>query len=498
MRYVTGWNGGTGIWLCGVLLFFGAAQGGEKTELTGRPLYVKLLRDLKDPFLENRVKAIRELGNCADADLIREFKVLDALRNQALSDTAFEMERVEALRSLGKLSLNNFRLPTLLEDLTNLVTEEKKDKTRPPTPVSIQVAALNLIVNLAANEKEARNAEIAYLAIEKIWNESKKPMSRVPLSLRAQILEAASGFYSIKKGMPILLEGLEEKIPRIRNSAIAGLTNYLANSSEPADEKIKRSVINTFLAAAKEEKETGRESRILCLLCLDTIAANGGDFSRETALKTAATELLKTGTDEEVVAAIRFLLRTADEKVSVVDDLLAAARSMEKSRSFDVRYEISKALVEVLNRISRVDRTRIKEAQANAQKIVDYFLNDVLDPNKKQSEILRQSAVFGLGAMPIAFDRTKIVKHLILVLEAELLAPNPSKEMIERCETSLMALTGEQPFRIRMASTGEPPKEGAAPSEVPDIKRWKEWEAKYSKWLEPDKSPMQRMAKDYE
>lgn len=503
-----GLTGLLGMWLCLVSL----AVGGENQDaarVDDRVRLTQLMRGLRAPFIETRVTAIQELGKQVNAGLVREFAVLDSLKEIAESEARFPRERIEALGAMVQLHKSGLGSPNILNDLLKLIQVDTASDASKGTPLPVQIAALRLMVLLANDARtESLLRDRAFDGLAGMWKDSGKVTNKTPVYLRAQMIEAISGFTGKPNAKTMLLDALGEKSSLIRTGALNGLRLWLENNPSDADKTVAEETQKLLLMMFKKPEEV--ETRISCILVLDALASNGYDFTKgATQTSKQIAELMNTGQDVEARAAVQFLLRTASDstkRLDIVDDILAAARNQGAvKRDFATLHEFSKALVEVMNStaVAMADKTKTigkVKAKETVDKIIQHFFSILKQPEAPL--VLKQSALFGLGTTPVAFDRTEIVQTLIAFLEAASKAEKPPLTVIEECEKSLTALTGENPKRIRMVNPSlagtdkgkammqDNPEQ--AMIEMPDIEAWKTWFETNKAWLAPDKDPLMR------
>ncbi len=484
--------------------FAAQAGAGRDERPDDRLVITKLMIETRDPFVETRVTAIQDLGRQSNADLVREFEVFSKLKEIAESDKRFPRERIEALGAMAQLQKNGLGSPNIIDDLLKLIeigkTSYNSKKGR--TPVPVQIAALRLMVVLAnAKNTDELLRTRTFDQLKNLWKDSDKPSYNTSSYLRAQMIEAISGFTQEKDTKGLLLDALKEKSKLIRLGALSGLQFWLEVHTNDKDKDIAEDVTKLLQFMFKKPEEV--ETRIQCIEVLDALAANGYEFSKgNSMLRKAVGSLMNEGTDIEARAAVRFLLRTAADDFDIVDVILEAAQNKGSvKRDFETLHEFSKALVEVMNRVAYdSESTQKSKAKAAAQKVIDHFFAILVQ--RDAPIVLKQSALFGLGTTPTEFDRTNIVDALIKFLEAVVNAEKAPRSLIDECETSLMALTGESAKRVKIVNpalrgterfdtmAAENPE--SVMIEVPNVEAWKTWFENNKEWLAAGKNPLNR------
>ncbi len=439
------------ILFCLTALLLGAGlRAAEDTATTPARDAVNSAADLvNSPYPEERVEGIRAYGMLSDEGVIKDFKIIDTLLKIA-KESNYPIERSEALKSLGSLIKKGFGSLNTLEFLVSVVINKDERSIR------VRNNALMVIADLARATKDSGPiVKSAFNALKKIWDKRKSGDTHP--SMLENILDAMGGFADEDGTRKILLEGLEEKYPSVREGALRGLRRYV-EATKSTDKNILRDVTSALLRAKKAER---REEVVEAVLTLDALFANGASPSGPETVKSLL-ELLETGGDVEAQAAVRVLLRIPSP--SIVEAMIVASRpNKERGWSFDTYHCLSKALAGIVSTLSKGTAS-----EETADKIRDQFLW-TLDPQKKMPDVMKKSAIFGLGYWPVTLDRQAIVKSLIGLLETE-----QNELLAKAIEESLENLTNKH-FR-----------DGA---DKPDLARWKEWYEKNSGTLAPGKTP---------
>jgi len=468
---------------CLALSLSAAVRGGEGTttarkgekELEGRDLVVKLMkRDLRSSSVTERVIAIRKLGQQTDKALVEEFLVVEQLVKIAQDNAKLARERSEALESLVSLYGKGIGSPDTLGILMAIVEDEKQN-----TPNNVRMDAMMLVAEMAEDPKVQFAARgKAFAALEKLWRNRLR--SNLPQSMRAAILNTLGNFPKEDSTKKMLEEGLQEKSAEVRAGALRGLQVYLDSV-----EKVDSSLVNAVILLLK--KSTDKAETVELILVIDQMVSIDADALRYAKdVKAKLMAMLEGGeggygSDEEVRAAVRVLVRVADDKI--VEVLLKAAKP-DKARSWDMETytKLSNALVDIVDQM----RGEAKRNEETVNKIAEHFawmLNSDWLAKKSIPEELAQNAILNLGMWPREFDRKEVVKALIRTLAVVWEAG--WQPLIEECEKSLKYLTGQQSPRKRE-------KVDDRWQERPDLDAWKVWFEANSKWLEPPKHPTDR------
>lgn len=488
---------------CFLILLSGAATA-SAADTSSRNNVAKWTRELDAPYMEDRLIAIRNLGTVTDSAFAGEFKITDRLVDVVRKPGSFPRERSAALESLVLLNRNGIRVQNILELLSEIVVADPTVVKVTP-PVLVRLEALDLIVEVADQGNQI-DKDRAFATLKKMWEASGSRRSRTPVpgALRAALIEAIGSFTANRDAKEILLKAMEDRTPAIRTSALRGITDYLYSTGE-TDKWLAKEVSQKYLALAGSPKPEDLNLRVDLLNCIEVIAANDPEaYSRNASLRTMAETRALAGPNDEARASLRVLLRFADEKLDVVDPILkgASPRNGGPKWSLDTYHDFNKALVELLQRI-RASRSPSKSAK-KAQAIMDHFYK-LLDPRLTGPAAppaeLKISAIIGLGAVPIDFDRQEVVQRLIALLKLETETPKPSVVIVDELERSLTALTGEKAFRktliTRSAEGGAAGAEGGgkvqiSKTEVPDVEAWQAWFEANKQWLAANKDPMAR------
>ncbi|MBN2710902.1 MAG: hypothetical protein JXR97_00505 [Planctomycetes bacterium] len=426
----------------------------KNVELTGARLFEKLARQLNSIFLIERVEAIKGLSDQTDQGLIERYEVVKKISDIAKDENKFAVERVESLKGLLSLYIRGFASVDILNMLENIISDSK-------TNIMVKIQALGLLGHMG--DEEGLKSLEAFKTLEKLWEKGGKSTSREPIKVLVAMIEAIGGFVHVERTPDLLLRALRSsKVKSIRVGALRGMQNYLLATGSTNNDMMSAAA-TIFMARSSSDE------RIEAVRVMELSVINGATPPKG-AINDKLVELLKTGGDIEVQAAVRLLVRTNDTKIH--EALLDVAwPKKERNLDFETYKLINNSLVEIIRQLKEKPNT--SSSKEMADKIAMHYFK-LLDPSKNIPVVLKSSAIYSLGAWPIEFDRTKNTQILIKLLEVE-----KDPELSELIEESLSYLTFKTFPRIT-SETG---------TKIPDIARWKAFFTKIEPFLAPKKSP---------
>ncbi len=437
-------------------------RGEPEEQLTGRDLFVKLMRTIEEGFPSDQLLAIRELGRQADKELLQEFGVVQVLNEIARDEKQFPRIRWEALDALVALYRRNVGSPHTLDMLIAVVEGEENKAFQ-----TERMKALHLIAEMA-REFEGVKAHKAFTALERIWKNRRR--ANLPTSMQTTVIATIGAFPDRDGTLDMLTEGLKSKVSDVRAGAFRGLQHYLNRGGS-----VNRRLTSEIFRLLKSKREDMRpEQRVEIIRVLgQLVARDPGLLANDKNARDLLLGLMRKeggyGTDAEVQAAVRALAHVPDDEI--VETFLSAAKpTKDKGWNFGTYDTLSKGLMKVFWTL----RSNPKKHQETVEKIADHYI--WLLKTKGTPEILVGSALQSLGMWTREFDRQKIVTGLVATLEA--LTEAGWVQMVEECEKSLQFLTAQEPFRKKDGS--------------PDVEAWMIWYDANKKWLEPENHPLDK------
>lgn len=435
-------------------------RAGEAMGENRRQTALEIKRGLNADFLEERIRAIRDARSVQDPEIVRHFELEEALLEVARDPRRFSRERAAALDTLAAYLIQGVITAEILPEILRLADEEEPEEPGAPLPMLVRYHAIDLLADMGGTEGQL--GDRAYRSIREMMNRNWPP------ALMARVYGALGGFYTRPEVEQLLLRALRRENDRIaRTGALEGLHRYLELSGTTADaigEALARHIRNL--------QDTGET--LQAIKTLELWVRNGGEINARTNVSTALRGLIETGGDEEAQAAVRLLYKS--EPLESVDTLLAYAAPSARGLSIETLLVFNKALTETMN-LLKEDRRR-DEREAAFERIRDHFLR-ILAPDSVAPLEIKTTAAFGLGNIPIEFDRSLAVEALIRTL-----AETEERALVEEIESSLRNLTLQEPFRTVNYGEGGDRLVGA-----PNIDRWEAWLEKNMEYLLPDEAP---------
>lgn len=471
-------------------LLCAAAHAEDK--LTPREQALLAVRNLSSAMTMDRTAALRTLSQINDPNVIRELDVVGKISAIVTDATQNFVMRRDALLALVGLEKNSIPVPRLM-DIINGILQSATDKND-KTPFQLRLLALQALMDVVASKPVAAGGaspemDRAFLILSDLWSKRKN----LPASLVSGTLEALGGFGAKQEARNILMESLRETDKQILTSGLRALRNAL-RITESTDRRLAEQLQTRFLNSKGPEE---REIRVLLLDCLETVIGSlnaagaprgAGSFTPSSRLTDGVIDMLKTGNDQETVAAVRYLMRVSLRDPKVATELLGVAvPNQQRPLSYDTLIMINMALVDVLIDIASSSRGANKQAD----EIIAHMIN-ALNPAliAQVPAELRRTMVLGLSCIPVSFDRSLPTMTLIALLEFEAGLENPSQAMIKDIETALTSLTGVLPFH-EIAVTQEVKNDALEIKRQikPDVAAWKTWYAANEANLKPGKTP---------
>jgi len=422
-----------------------------------------------DVYLVNRIEAYREVGKLTNAEVLAEFGFVERLLEVARSQAAPRAERIEALRSLVRLTLNQMTEPNaMLTNLAAVITDSK-------TPKRIRVASLELLREFGQLDDEGNlKLEALIRDIHKLLADiagAPTDEERNPRALRIAAIETLGALAPADAGKVFsnILSSSREKDLAVREAAVKGLRYWIR--SRKVDES---RILDALLAIASDaDAPEEAELRLLSIECMEALIQNGARINRPRPLYEFLYDRFRNGNDRQLIAASRCLLRLADPE-ELGNSLRVHIEELRKgtNRGPEAKTALFMGLIEFFHPLARIagdakmSRSRRGEAQKNAGEIVQ-FLSALLRLDRAPLA-LRRIAARGLGLMSPVLDRTAAAEGLLAVLAVEGTPP----ELLEEAELSLAQLTDREPFRTE--------------EDAPDIDTWRQWIAEHPDVLQPE------------
>lgn len=471
------------------------------------------LRDLRSPLTTERKRALMSLAMLNDPAIVNDLGIVDILKAVVLDSTDSNVYiRCAALQTLVDMQHNNIQIPGLL-DMLNTILQPAKSKEKVP-PFQLRLIALRLLTTVAMQSASGPGAsqkmDEAFLILTALL--SKKNTPPLPQSMIAALYECLGTFGVRKDARDLLMEGLmRESSPEIMDSILRALRTAIVDTSS-TDRRLGDVLADRFMRSSKDKD---RNLLVPLLDCLTTMLGNANRLTPRPAASTVYTpapklltvvqDMLTTGNDQEVTAAVHFLMRLSTQEPKIGMLLLAVASpDTNHPLSYGTLATVNMALVDVLAGMGAktssvetpeaINRRVGKEATA----IINHMIN-YLNPAAKGVPVeIRQNMVIGLGCTPVVFDRNNAVRALVNLLAAEAKSEKPSAILVKNIESALTFLTGMTPFITVEYEMSKGGKEGAEEGtvtriETPDIARWEEWlaDAKNTDRLKPGKTPFE-------
>ncbi|MFH0911938.1 MAG: hypothetical protein V1918_10600 [Planctomycetota bacterium] len=442
--------------LTGWMLLFGAAFGAEPADRGGT---VDIQQLLRSPYGFDRIQGIRKASELNDKAVVQEFKIVEQLLKIAQDEMGAPIERTEALRAL--VVLTNRKMIDPIETLGRL----EGIINNPRTNLEVRIEALNLLSRFGRVQGATLDEQDLVRRVNRRVLEIAQGNAPVPLRCSAfRVL----GILALPGSDRLLYRiAANDPNPNARRAAMEGLTLFLETTASTSPQ-----LLTEFRRMAeKANAPADRDIRVACLQAIEQLLSNGAD-SRGTDTTEYLLGVMTTGSEPEVIAASRALLRITDPRVVQVHlDLLA--RGLKNPVLEEV---LIKGVIELMPRLAAVasfpqSSSAEKDAAVrNANRIVNEFLGPViLLPQAPLS--LRRIAAMGLGAVPVAFDRTRAVTALIAALRT-----SPPRELANEIESYLL--------RISML-----PRPYRTPDGGIDASAWEQWLQRNSGRLVPGRAP---------
>ncbi|MCX7935855.1 MAG: hypothetical protein N3A66_11435, partial [Planctomycetota bacterium] len=191
----------------------GAGENGDDKPLPERDMFVKLVNQLAAGLTRDRVEAIEALGRQTNADLIREFQVVEKLTAVAedRNKTASPLERAAAVRSLAVLYSKNLGRQDTIETLVKIVEDSKTD-------VRVRLDVLRLLAEMG--QRQDRITTLAFNALKKMWDNRPRLTPPLPPLVQKDLIECLGGFYKQEGVKSLLWEAFfKEKSQAVRLGA---------------------------------------------------------------------------------------------------------------------------------------------------------------------------------------------------------------------------------------------------------------------------------------
>ncbi len=436
-----------------------AARAGEA--LPGdREAALEIKRGLNADFLEERLNALRRAGSIQDPQIARRFAIGQKLLEVARDPDRFTRERAAALDVLANYIRQGVETVDILPEVLRLVEEDEPSDPGTPLPMLVRYHAIDFVASIGG--AEGRLAERAYQDLRRMMGQN------FPPPLQARIYRALGEFYRQDEIVQTLVQALRrERDSATRVGVLEGLRAYLELTGATDD------TIGEGLARHIQTHKDPEE-RLLAINTLELWVRNGGEINARTNVTAVLRELIETGDDEEAQIAVRLLYKS--EPLRSVDVILPNAAPSARGLSVETLLIFNKALTETLNLLKNEPNTEQRTAAFG--RIRDHFIR-ILSPGSTAPTEIKTTAAFGLGNIPIEFDRTAAVEALIGVL-----GETEEKALIREAEANLESLTLQKPFRTMEYTEGE-----GRLVETPDVQRWETWYAQNMEYLLPNEAP---------
>lgn len=428
--------------------------------------------ELNAPLFTSRIKSLRALTTILDASMLNEFKLIDRVKEIAENSAEAVNVRTEALNTLAVFNANGIEVSRYMDLLNKIIKNDKEDNR-------VICAALMQMVNAVPAYQKGTAANVdrdrVFATLKELYDKRKKSPQQFPEMTALALINALSNFGDKDGTQKMLIEtatNQQEKIPEIRTAAARALRNSI--TAIGAGDKKTATELEAQLNRHRDD--SARELRMVLLECLESILAQANNnYTPNANTREIALALLNNGNDEEIIAAVNFLMRLSTKDAKITDELLPVALpSATRTISFKALEHANAALVNVLYNIGND-----KKNAAEAQKIINHIL-DLLNPNLLGvPEEIKETLLMGLGIIPDTFERERAVICLLDLLTRETDKEAPLPGRVGQIEDALTALTGMVPFK-KIAYN--PVENANTPNAVqmqkkvtPDLVGWDNW-----------------------
>ncbi len=471
------------------------------------------LHDLQSPLTTERQRALLSLQMLTDQAVATELTVADKVKAIVLDpNEPNTLIRCYALQTLLALQRNSIVLPNMMEMLNDLLLPANAQTQKNPKgyPFQLRLEALKLLINVANQTPISTGpnpvTDKVFLILKNLLANKKD----LPDAMVAGVYRCLGAYSSRADARELLMEGLQRETSiEVLDAVLWGLRNGIVNNAT-TDRKLAELLSERFMRASDPKDKSIRVSLLDCLEgIISNITRSGGVLGSSGAYKPtsqlldAVQNMLKTGDDRDVVAAVHFLMRVSAQDAKIAQLLLSvAAPSQTHPLAYQTLATINRALIDVLIGMGGNSKKVPESAVvAVANTIVEHIIQ-MLNPaetNNVPME-LRRSMILGLAGVPTVFDRVATVDTLIKLLDIEAKREKLDQGMIGDIENALSFLTGVTPYRnvifkvkedkgkIDTASVNGPSLERI---DMPDIALWQKWFVENQKKLAPGKTPFE-------
>ncbi|MHC4885455.1 MAG: hypothetical protein ACYTGH_10250 [Planctomycetota bacterium] len=458
------------------------AQSEAEADRKVMPEIVKLLGS---PYTLERVEGIRRAAELSDRELVAEFKILERLTRIARSRARFARERSEALQALVQYAVTRVISSDELLDHMRKIIRNEKDK------LEVRIDALRLLAEFGSvpiEERDLKMAEVIKRLHGMVKEIADDKSSKNPKQLRGASLVALGSIVGNKvlgaterrEAEKIILASMRDRSAVVRESAMEALLYYV-DSSMNNDAQLLRRILETV---AKGDRVTA-QARIAAIKAFESMLVYEVKLTStmHKDLGKFLVSQVRNGSDEELIAASRCLLRIQDSKSLMGYMGVFIEELTKRPHELQAQQALVMSLVEMIGplgamvedggRASSSDKKKI----SSAVKDVTEFLSKLLLAKTAKPE-LRNLAASGLGSIPMVFSRRKGVEALLEVLKVEVGAAGEEGELSvlgTEALASLVQIGRMLPFKT---------KEGKV-----DLEAWDAWFEKHRRNLSAGEAP---------
>lgn len=462
-----------------VFLLVSALPAAEELDREDQLSIVELM---DSPYPTERTQGCRSAGAINDKAVLAEFEYVRRLLEVAKSDP-LPAVRTEALKALVSLAESRMLEPTqMLEYLLGIIDDEDDD-------LLVRIDALKLLGRFGKIDPGD------LLRIEDVLKKIHKRVTQIagdathetrnPLALRVVAIEVL-GQLAPEGAHRTLIEVLnkERNSNVLVSAALRGLRNFVEQSA------VKDDVLLTDIVrlAAKADPKKEAHIRVAGLQCINSLLRHGTKVprSKRRGLLEFLFETFTKGSDDELIASSRCLLRLGDEDEleAIVNAHKEKLTSNPSPKTRPVLYKGFIALYYPLAKVAadaRTGRSTKAKALASANDITKFLAQVLALPNA--TEEAQRITIEGLKIIPNEFDRDEAVKALIIAL----------KGAVDRGDTAQATLLEQTLLDITRVPT---PFRTGEEEETPDPEGWRKWFGKNLRYLKAGDHPVRHMGDD--